>query len=204
MYIKTNEVAGMYPAIIGMRNPMNSWDRSDSIKTEKSNFVLGENDKKLAIKLIKAGAEHRKFLRQIQVWATFNMPRYWWSEFDTYKFNSKNSCSTMHKLFNTKSQIKISDFVYSDEDFDFISLIVNKLNNLREEWKAAENKTEVLIRAKRILPEGFLQKRTVNLNYEEIRNIYHQRKSHRLKKEWVETFCEWVESLPFSKIFIQM
>ena len=118
MKIITKEVAGFIPALYGMRSPMNSWHLNDS-KMYIGNEITGEecvyigpNDMDLAKRLIKAGPEHCKFLRQIQVWADFDMPLYWWSEFDTYKFNTKNSCSTMHKLFNTKKEIELDDFIY--------------------------------------------------------------------------------------------
>ena len=111
MKITNTEVYGISASLRGMRNPLNSWHLQD---TEKD--VIGLNDMNLAKRLIKAGPEHCKFLRQIQVWADFDMPLYWWSEFDTYKFNTKNSCSTMHKLFNAKKEIELSDFVFSEED----------------------------------------------------------------------------------------
>ena len=119
MKITNTEVYGFEASLRGMRNPMNSWHLQD---TSANN--IGVNDMDLAKRLIKAGPEHCKFLRQIQVWADFDMPLYWWSEFDTYKFNTKNSCSTMHKLFNTKKEIElieragviIEDKEYTKED----------------------------------------------------------------------------------------
>lgn len=196
MDIKNTEVYGFQAAFRGMRNPMNSHYLSDS-KIKNNKFILGEADKLLAQKLIRAGPEHSKFLRQIQVWADFDMPRYWWAEFDTYKFNTKNSCSTMHRLLNNKNQITLEMFVYKEEDIDLMNLIIKKLNEMRVMFLLTGN-TELLIRAKRLLPEGYLQLRTVNTNYAEIRNMKSQRKNHILKEEWVGVFCNWVDTLPYA------
>jgi len=204
MKIETLEVAGVASAIDGMRNPLNSWDKSDSEMNDKYGFIFGKKDVILAKKLIKSGAEHRKFLRMIQVWADFNMPRYWWSEFDTYHHNTKNSCSTMHTLLS--STISENMFVYSNEDTVLYNEIITKLKNIQNLYILTLNNTllksthdNCIIRAKRILPEGFLQLRTVNTNYEELMNIYHQRKNHKLKDEWQDTFCKWCEGLPYFK-----
>lgn len=209
MYVETLEVAGFLPALQGMRNPKNSWHLSDS--TSETNYLggtevfIGKNDLKLAKLLTLAGTEHCKFLRQIQVWANVNMPLYWWSEMDTYKFGTKNSCSTMHKLFNKDNEITLDMFVFDEYERYYMEGVVIKLNNLRTEWLLANaEKDQVwmdkcLIRAKKILPTGFLQLRTWNTNYQEIMNMYHQRKHHRLKEEWIDTFCRWCESLPYFK-----
>lgn len=205
MYIKTLEVAGFNSAFKGVRNPKNSWGLSDSYIDWDDNFHLGDRDKVLAQTLIRAGGEHRKFMRQIQVWADVNMPRYFWVEADTYKFGTKNSCSTMHKLFNKKDEIVRNMFVYNDEDLDYIVEVVDYLNKLRNKWlntNSAEEKNKLLLRAKRILPEGFLQLRTWNTNYEEIRNMYFQRRHHKLKEEWQDIFCEWVKTLPYTEELI--
>ena len=159
MQITNTEVYGFEASLRGMRNPMNSWHLQD---TEKD--VIGPNDMNLALRLIKAGPEHCKFLRQIQVWADFDMPLYWWSEFDTYKFNTKNSCSTMHKLFNAKKEIELSDFVFSEEEKPTLTFIVSELNSLRERYLQTKD-VNYLIRGKRLLPASFKQKRTVNTNY---------------------------------------
>ncbi len=220
MKITTLEIAGFAPALKGMRNPMNSWDKSDSgickyvddctdicmthcdVPTGDC-FKIGEADMGLAKRLIKGGGEHRKFLRQIQVWADFDMPRYWWSEFDTYHFNTKNSCSTMHKLLQT--DLTLDSFVTCIEDTDLIEMIIERVKNIQYLYKLSIEKKDTdtvnrcLLRAKRLLCEGFLQLRTVNTNYEELMNIYHQRKNHRLKEEWIDTFCKWCESLPYFK-----
>lgn len=211
MKITNTEVYGFEAALRGMRNPMNSWHLQDSkkyedlmfkIDMEHENTVIGDNDLDLAKRLIKAGPEHCKFLRQIQVWADFDMPLYWWSEFDTYKFNTKNSCSTMHKLFNAKKEIELDDFVYSKEDINTLNFVIRELNSLRKRYLETKDFNYV-IRGKRLLPTSFKQKRTVNTNYAELINIYNQRKNHRLKEEWQDVFCKWCEELPYFKQFLE-
>ena len=217
MKITNTEVYGFEASLRGMRNPMDSWHLQDTkrmlgIKGKYNDFknndlsyeaiVIGSNDMDLAKRLIKAGNEHCKFLRQIQVWADFEMPLYWWSEFDTYKFNTKNSCSTMHKLFNAKKEIELDDFVYSKEDINTLNFIINELNSLRKRYLETKDFNYV-IRGKRLLPTSFKQKRTVNTNYAELINIYNQRKNHRLKEEWQDVFCKWCEELPYFKQFLE-
>ena len=209
MYIGTLEIAGLQPAFKGMRNPKNSWTKSDSklqynqcdFSAFSRKYILGEKDLILAQTLIKAGTEHCKFLRMIQVWADFNLPRYIWSEFDTYHYNVKNSCSTMHKLFVKGNEITLNDFYYissfEEESISHTILDLNALQCAYFEEESQLGKNDILAAAKRILPEGFLQLRTVNTNYAEIRNMYNQRKHHRLKSEWQDTFCKWCESLPY-------
>lgn len=197
------EVAGLETAIHGMRNPMNSWDKSDSTVGFDEydwewHFILGDEDKKLAQKLIKAGPEHRKFLRQIYVSFDVTLPRYVWSEFDTYQFVTKNSCSTMHKLLQKDTAIALEDFVYDEIEEPLMEAIVQRLNIFRRLYfnDATPDKNEILRRAKQILPEGYLQKRTVATNYEQICNIYYQRKNHRLP-EW-RVVCGFIENLPYA------
>lgn len=216
MFIKNTEVYGIEAAMRGMRNPMNSWNLQDTrymtdneIEESQSGqdlifdgVVIGENDMDLAKRLIKAGTEHCKFLRQIQVWADINMPLYWWSEFDTYKFNTKNSCSTMHKLLNGKKGIELDDFVYDYQDSVNMKSIVDKLNELRHSYLETKDYSYV-IRAKKLLPTSYKQLRTVNTNYAELISIYKQRKNHRLKEEWQDLFCKWCEGLPYFKEFLQ-
>lgn len=205
--IENVEVAGFMSAMRGMRNPMNSWHLNDSVTfydkdLEREIFVLGNNDKKLATNLIKAGSEHCKFMRQIYIAFDITLPRYIWSEFDTYGFAPKNSCSTMHKLYNKKECITKDQFIYDDEDEQILELILLRLNTLRDEYLAddttATRKNEIIRRAKQILPEGFLQKRTVATNYAVLRNIYKQRRQHRLKT-W-HIICDWIETLPCSEL----
>ena len=211
MKITTLEIAGLESALKGMRNPMNSWGKADSgyysLPLGQCGYEIGKNDLKLAQNLIKGGSEHRKYRRMIQVWGDFDMPRYWWSEFDTYKIGTTaNSCSTMHRLLNNNNPITLELFVTCDEDLDIAKMVVDRLEELRKEYKyqdcSSDHKNYLLVRAKRLLMEGFLQLRTVNLNYETIANIYHQRKNHRLKEEWVDVFCKWVESLPYANELI--
>ena len=208
MKITNTEVYGFEASLRGMRNPMNSWHLQDSVPYYCMPDILwdatliGERDLDLAKRLIKAGNEHCKFLRQIQVWADFDMPLYWWSEFDTYKFNTKNSCSTMHRLFNAEKEIELDDFVYSKEDINTLNFIIKELNSLRKRYLETKDFNYV-IRGKRLLPTSFKQKRTVNTNYAELINIYNQRKNHRLKEEWQDVFCKWCEELPYFKEFLE-
>ena len=224
MEFKETEVWGFKHALRGMRNPMDSWDKSDSKYWLPNEFIdekacgdnvdwipyhIGENDMNLAQKLIKAGNEHAKFMRMIHVAVDTDMPRYWWSEADTYHFNTKNSCSTMHKLLNRNTPITKDIFITCDEDNDWWNITISKLEKLRQEYKhiqfTTKNNTDMdrlLVRAKRMLPEGFLQMRTWDTTYAELRNMYFQRRHHRLKEEWIDTFCKWVESLPYAKELI--
>lgn len=196
--IENVEVAGLSTAIRGMRNPMDSWHLSDS----EGNKV-GPADMKLCRTLIKAGPEHRKFLRQIYVAFDVTLPRYVWSEFDTYSNVTKNSCSTMHKLFKKDCPITLEQFMYNYNDIDILIPTLERLNRLSTDYFIAPTqvqKDSILRRAKAILPEGFLQKRTVSTNYEQLRNIYRQRINHRLPC-W-RSICEEFEKLPYGKEFI--
>lgn len=211
MKIETNLVAGFEPALHGMRAPMNSWHLSDSryvyCEIEEEDFYdIGEKDMKLAMNLVKAGSEHSKFMRQIQVWAWVDMPRYWWSEQDTYKWGTKNSQSTMHRLLHKTTAITLDQFIYNESDKDVMELVVSRLNEIREtylETKTAKEQHALIRQAKQLLPEGALQGRQWNTNYAELRNMYHQRKHHKLKEEWSETFCKWVETLPYSELITE-
>ena len=196
--IENVEVAGLYTAIRGMRNPMDSWHLSDSEGNK-----IGPADMKLCRTLIKAGPEHRKFLRQIYVAFDITLPRYVWSEFDTYSNVTKNSCSTMHKLFKKDCPITLEQFMYNYNDIDILMTTLERLNRLSTDYFIAPTqvqKDSILRRAKAILPEGFLQKRTVTTNYEQLRNIYMQRINHRLPC-W-RSICEEFEKLPYGKEFI--
>ena len=220
MKFSKTAVWGFDHALRGMRNPKDSHRLSDSgylpekrLSVENGvewvPFRIGEKDMDLAQRLIKSGGEHRKFLRMIHVSVDVDMPRYWHSEGDTYHFNTKNSESTMHKLLNNNNPITLDDFVICDEDTEWWINTVNKLESMRKEYKKIQKTTKdsgamtrLLVRAKRMLPEGFLQLRTLDTNYEEVRNMYFQRRNHRLKEEWIDIFCRWVESLPFAKELI--
>jgi hypothetical protein len=207
MKIETLKVSGIYEAITSARNPMNSWNLSDSWSslTNDNEDVIGEKDLGLAQRLVSAGTEHAKFMRMIQVWVNMDMTRFFWSEFDTYKFNSKNSCSTIHKLLNPKNEITLDMFDYYNEDEDIVKIVVQRLNEIRELFLKSNNSNiqfRLKRRAKTLLLEGFLQLRTVNTNYAELRNIVLQRKNHQMKPDWQYYFCSWVTSLPYAKELI--
>lgn len=219
MEFLNTDVWGFEHAMRGMRNPLNSWSKGDTYLKDNYDSIMwrgeidiweiGENDLRLAQTLLKGGNEHAKFMRMIHVSVDVNMPRYWWSEADTYHFNTKNSCSTMHKLLNNNNPITLDMFVTCEEDMDWWKSTVEKLEAMRKEYKEIQATTKnnvamnkLLVRAKRMLPEGFLQLRTLDTNYAELRNMYFQRRNHRLQEEWSDKFCKWVESLPYAKELI--
>ena len=200
--IEAPEVYGFEPAIRGMRNPMNSWDRSDSYTDAPGKYILGPNDHKLAKSLADAGPVHGKYLRMIAVYADITAPLYWWKEFDTYKVGTvANSCSTMHKIHAKK--FTIEDFSHEHLDSAMVSSlqsIISDLNTLRDRYNADRNK-EVWYQMVQLLPSSYNQKRTVMLNYEVLRNMYISRKDHKLD-EW-RTFCKWVKDrLPYSELIV--
>ena len=204
--IENIEVYGWEAAIRGMRNPMNSWDKSDSnytiIKNDGKYIAdfIGENDMKLMQNLCKAGSDHRKFMRMINVTMDITAPLYWWKEFDTYKVGTvANSCSTMHKLHD--KEFTIDDFSFErckKERFVERSIegTLNVLNYLREKYLETKDKSywETMIQ---LLPSSYNQRRTVQVNYETLLNIYNARKNHKLK-EWLE-LCSEIEKLPYFK-----
>ena len=207
MRFDKTDIWGFEHALRGMRNPMNSWSKSDSrFGYGYTNTInIGKNDLDLAVRLIRAGTEHRKFLRQIMVSADITAPLYWWKEFDTYKIGTTaNSTSTMHKLANapiTMGCFETDDYENIEFDGGEIESIINYCENLRLEYLKTKDKRywKELIRW---LPESWLQTRTVTMNYENLLNMYHQRKNHKLT-EW-HTFCEWVKSLPYSNIITEV
>ena len=210
MKFENTSVYNIYNAILGARNPMNSWDKSDSVfkgyNGKIENTSIGKNDLELMQKLIKAGSEHRKFLRQIFVSVDITAPLFWWKEFDTYKIGTvSNSCSTMHKLASTP--ITIDCFEMGNfEDlrlFDISTvweILIFDLERLRKSYNETKDKRywKELIR---LLPESWLQKRTITMNYENILNMYRQRKNHKLT-EWSKSFCDWVKTLPYAEELI--
>ena len=216
MLFEDTSVYNIYNAILGARNPKNSWNKSDSIfkgyNGKIENTVIGENDLKLLQSLIKAGSEHRKFMRQIGVSVIITAPIYWWKEFDTYKVGTvSNSTSTMHKLSDTPITMdcfEMDDFKDCDvESQDMIfplescwNSLVSDLEFLRKKYNETKDKRywKELIR---MLPESWLQKRTITMNYENILNMVHQRKNHKLT-EWSESFINWAKSLPYAKELI--
>lgn len=196
------EIAGLEPAIRGMRNPMNSWDKSDT--TDYENNIVGEADLDLMKRLSAAGTDHAKYRRMIVVYMDITAPFFWWKEFDTYKVGTvANSCSTMHKIHS--KPITIDDFSYDDTAIDGIPMkeyfqgIVSICEGLRKKY--VETKDQVYWRALiHALPSCYLQKRTVMLNYEVLANMYKSRKQHKLS-EWRE-FCQTMkDSLPYSNLF---
>lgn len=218
MKFEKTEVFNLEGALRGMRNPMNSWNKSDNILDNNNKIIgIGANDMNLAQRLIKGGSEHRKFLRQIMVSVDITAPLYWWKEFDTYKVGTTaNSTSTMHKLASQPIALEcfeIDDFESElnadcvDPDFNgelklrhWIEDYISDLEYLRKTYLATKDKRywKELVRW---LPESWLQTRTVTMNYENLRNMYFQRKNHKLT-EWSESFIKWVESLPYAKEFI--
>lgn len=192
-------------ALRGMRNPLNSWALCDS-SFKDGNAVIGQKDMKLALNLIKAGSDERKFIRQIMVCFDLTLPLYTWKEFDTYKIGTvANSTSTMHKLGSR--HLTADDFSLDDEDGNNIfnderKYLLSYLNNLIDKWNEAKKNDPLY--AKKIwrimiqdLPNSFNQMRTITLNYEVLRNMYFARKNHK-QKEWRD-FCKWTETLPYSE-----
>lgn len=215
MKIDKIEVYGFEPTIRGMRNPLNSWDRTDSI-FNGNEVVLGKNDLGLMQRLILAGTEHSKFMRYITVYMDIEAPLYWWKEFDTYKFKESNSCSTMHKI--TSRHLTPKDFEW-DYMTDIRSLtlrhingLIDEFNRYKEEIKEAKDESrEYLVGCQKAvfreiiqdLPSAFLQKRTIVTNYAELRNMYFQRKAHKLG-EWSYTFVENIKKVPYAKELIML
>lgn len=200
MQIETIEVAGFIPALRAMRNPMDSWGKSDSepIGGNCNRLIIGDADKELSKRLQKAGTEHCKHLRMVIVWADIKAPRYWWNEFDTYRMGvEKVSCSTMHTLMRRK--LTIDDFEHDSASVADMYEILKSLNGAIELYSEQKDKQMGKFIWRGIiqtLPQSFLQKRTVMMSYAALRSIYRQREGHKLE-EW-KTFREWVENLPES------
>lgn len=222
--LENTEVVGWEAAIRGMRNPMNSWERSDSQLCKSMDgfedcrvgvhgscprgdegyfkediFCVGKNDFELMQRLARAGTDHRKFMRMIVVYVDVTAPRYWWAEADTYKVGTvANSCSTMHKI-HTKELTPDDfshEFFFGEEEL-VLERILYQLNYCREKFNATGNKNwwwKII----QLLPQSYNQRRTLMLNYEVLANIYRARRNHKLT-EWRE-FCRWIESLPYSEL----
>ena len=193
--LENTEVHGIARAIYSARNAMNSWDKSDS------DFVtdtLGENDLRLARNLVKAGSDHSKFMRMINVTVDITAPLYWWKEADTYKVGTvRNSCSTMHKVH--AKEFELDDFSHDHlpENNTVLAYIICALNVYRKNFLETKDKSwwwQII----QLLPSSYNQRATLQLNYAVLRNIYHARKNHKLD-EW-HTFCHWIESLPNSEL----
>ena len=209
--LKNTDVYGFEAAIRGMRNPWNSWEKSDSywtyIEDEHTlqrapfEFFVGENDLALMKKLVSAGTDHSKFMRMINVTCDITAPMFWWSEYDTYKVGTvRNSCSKMHTIHI--KPFDIDDFTHEGCDkipaaIDTLMYVVGECEHLRRLYNDTEQKKywRAIIE---LLPESFNMRATVQLNYAVLRNMYHARKNHKLD-EWHD-FCRWIESLPYSEL----
>ena len=219
-------VMNLKNAFRGLRNPLNSWDKSDSFSDYfgpegSERFIIGDNDLALAQRLIKAGSDHRKFMRQIFVSVDITAPLYWWKEFDTYKVATvANSCSTMHKIHD--KELTLADFStdhlfngverceFDNDDMEYyenpttcLEYTIKVLNYYREKYLATNNK-EYWYQIIQLLPSSYNQRRTVTLNYETIRAIRHSdRRNHKLD-EWRIGFMEWIDSLPYADELIKI
>lgn len=199
--------------IEGMRNPMNSWDKSDSEMTleqlvwrdEKipDKFKLGPNDHSLMQRLANAGTDHRKFMRMMPVYVRITAPLYWWKEFDTYKVGTvANSCSTMHKI--QAKEFRLEDFScehLSVVSLDYLRNNIEHLNFIRDVYNDDKSNKGVWWQMIQLLPSSYNQTRNVMMNYEALVNIYKSRKNHKLD-EWRE-FCKWIETLPYSELITE-
>ena len=199
--LERTSVMNIENAVRGARNPMNSWHRMDSHYDENGNYILGPNDLDLAVRLRKAGSDHRKFLRQIFVSVDITAPLYWWKEYDTYKVSTvANSTSTMHKIHS--KPFSMDDFSTDHLTADtlaFMETVVERLEQVRlkyMETKSREDWYDLI----QLLPSSYNQMRTCSFNYETLVNIYYARKNHKLA-EWHE-FCDWIETLPYGKELI--
>lgn len=195
--IEYTEVCGLDHALRGARNPMNSWDKADS-HYDLDEYVIGENDHKLATHLAEAGPDHGKFLRMIQVYCDITAPFYLYKELDTYRMGvEKNSCSTMHKIHS--KEFTLDDFSHdqmSCDAVDTLNTTIDMLNTRRMDYLMTKRKIfwwDMI----QLLPSSYNQRRTYMFSYAALRNIYHARKNHKLA-EWHE-FCRWIESLPYSE-----
>lgn len=200
--IKINNVLGLDVAIVSMRNPYNSWDKSDSYN-DGEGFIVGEADYNLMMRLSKAGTDHSKFKRMIMVYVDILAPFYWWKEFDTYKIGTvTNSCSTMHTI--DKRDLTIDDFStdkLTQESIDILNTnidVINYYRRLSEKEEAPDSKKIYWWQIIQLLPSSYNQKRTVMVNYEVLSNMYASRKNHKLD-EW-KIFCDWIRGLPIHEL----
>lgn len=212
--LENTEVSGWQAAIRGMRNPMNSWDKSDSgfksvIEPPCGDialrYVVGENDYRLMKQLVQAGSDHSKFMRMINVTVDVTAPLYWWKEADTYKVGTvRNSCSTMHKV--TAKEFELDDFSHehlissnaNEDAMGCLYHIIDVLNYFRLMYINHDKYKDYWWQIIQLLPSSYNQRATLQLNYAVLRNIYHSRKNHKLD-EWHD-FCHWVEGLPYSEL----
>ena len=197
--IENFEVYGISRSVYSARNAFNSWNKSDS---DLSTDSLGNADLDLAIRLRNAGTDHRKFMRMIVVYLDITAPLYWWKEFDTYKVGTvANSCSTMHKIAD--KEFTLEDFSCEHLQNSWLAHLketIRLLNEARDayNWCNTDAKKDWWWQMIQLLPSSYNQKRTVMLNYEVLANMYKSRRNHKLD-EW-HTFCEWIESLPYSEL----
>ena len=197
--LEHTEVSGWKAAIRGMRNPMNSWSKSDSYLISTTEPEIGENDLELMTRLSINGPVHSKYLRMINVTVDITAPLYWWKEFDTYKVGTvTNSCSTMHKIHS--KEFELDDFSHdqlNDIAIDFLKDTIRILNSARENYLDTKFK-HWWWQMIQLLPSSYNQRRTVQLNYAVLQNIYPNRKNHKLD-EW-HVFCDWIKMLPHSEL----
>lgn len=221
--IENTEIVGWEAAIRGMRNPLNSWEKSDSkwysigIPTSNSaaindkylsqKYCIGDNDYDLMKRLRNAGTDHRKFMRMITVYVDITAPLYWWKEFDTYKVGTvANSCSTMHKIH--AKEFTLEDFSCEhlfdtpesefNDSMDVLKEVIDILNLYRDHFVKNPHRKDYWWQMIQLLPSSYNQRRTVMLNYEVLANIYKSRRNHKLD-EW-HVFCEWIENLPYAEL----
>ena len=225
--IENTEIVGWEAAIRGMRNPLNSWEKSDSgygcgndkeyfcdkcsssshCPSREKTYNIGPNDYDLMKRLRNAGTDHRKFMRMITVYVDVTAPLYWWKEFDTYKVGTvANSCSTMHKIH--AKEFTLEDFSCEhlfdtpesefNDSMDVLKEVVDILNLYRGHFVKNPHRKDYWWQIIQLLPSSYNQRRTVMLNYEVLANIYKSRRNHKLD-EW-HVFCEWIENLPYSKL----
>lgn len=212
------ECFGWEAAVRGMRNPMNSWDKSDSFVCRGIDpcegdclNCIGEDDLTLMKNLVETGADHAKFMRMINVTMDITAPLYWWSEYDTYKVGTvSNSCSTMHTIAN--KEFTLDDFSHehlTPAAIATIRTVIERLNFARKEFLKGRKGSEFRMPSAKeywwdmiqLLPSSYNQKRTVQLNYAVLRNMYHARKNHKLD-EWRD-FCKWVETIPHHELITE-
>ena len=195
--LERTAVMNLENAMRGARNPLNSWNRSDSYYNEAHEYVLGPNDLGLAMRLRKAGSDHRKFIRQIFVSVDITAPLYWWKEYDTYKVATvANSTSTMHKIH--AKPFELSDFSHeklTERGLKALEDLIAVMEQYRTEFIATKDKT-AWYNMIQLLPTPYQQMRTCTMNYETLVNIYYARKNHKLE-EW-HTFCDWIRTLPYA------
>ena len=206
MKFENTKVMNFERSIRGMRNPLESWARSDSKYDENGEYIVGPNDLGLMQRLLKAsiaqGNSHSKFMRQILVCVDITAPLYWWKEYDTYKVATvANSTSTMHKIHS--KPFDIDDFSHdhmTPDTLAYMQTVVDRLEQIRLKYMNEGKNKEDWYDMIQLLPSSYNQMRTCTMNYETLVNIYHARKNHKLT-EW-HTFCDWIASLPYAKELI--